>query len=235
MKGFKQSILVIVSLFFFSSYAVDVFGIVRGQKYAVKANSVKEFLEGIESMTNLEKGQSKVLFRGKVLSPNDILSAVGVTNNESLMVIRNKQSKLNPKVGWQTKQHNERTPETKSKAYGSPLDDLGNSMKAMESLLDSNFIDEYFSDESKLEEARLQMLDNLDQYEKMIPGFKEQALEIAQDAAKWKAAMLQAKDQLISLKVQRDAQKSSADHDVVPEDEEDDNSVDDVLPSPQKE
>ena len=41
-------------------------------------------------------------------------------------------------------------------------------MQQMDNLLDSNFVDEYFSDDEKLEKARLNMLENLDQYGKFF-------------------------------------------------------------------
>ena len=41
---------------------------------------------------------------------------------------------------------------------------MKNAMKAMDSLLDSDFVDEYFSDEEKLEKSRQQMLANIDKY-----------------------------------------------------------------------
>ncbi len=78
-------------------------------------------------------------------------------------------------------------------------------MQQMDTLLDSNFVEDYFSDDEKLEKARLNMLENLDQYGKIyclflplltsltsfqrsdnaMPGFKEQAREIASSPEKW--------------------------------------------------
>jgi len=54
------------------------------------------------------------------------------------------------------------------------------------------------------------MLKNLDQYEKLVPGFSEQTREIANDPVKWKAAMFEARDQLLKLKKERDAKKGGA-------------------------
>jgi hypothetical protein len=78
----------------------------------------------------------------------------------------------------------------------------------MDELLDSNFIDEYFADEEKLETARLDMLKNLDKYDQAMPGFKEQAREIASDPVKWRDAMNAAKNQMVDLKKQRDMMKA---------------------------
>lgn len=41
----------------------------------------------------------------------------------------------------------------------------------MDNLLDSNFIEEYFGDEEKIEAARLNMLKNIDQYENVSYSF----------------------------------------------------------------
>ena len=67
-----------------------------------------------------------------------------------------------------------------------------------------SFVDEYFQDESRLEKARMEMLNNLDQYEQMMPGFKQQTLPIVTDPAKWKKAMMEARDQINNLRAQRD-------------------------------
>ena len=53
------------------------------------------------------------------------------------------------------------------------------------------------------------MLGNLDQYDQMMPGSKEQAKEIASSPEKWKQAMLQAKEQITNLKKQRDAMRAA--------------------------
>ena len=43
-------------------------------------------------------------------------------------------------------------------------DQMEKAMQQMDNLLDSNFVEEYFSDTEKLEKARLNMLENLDSY-----------------------------------------------------------------------
>jgi hypothetical protein len=83
------------------------------------------------------------------------------------------------------------------------------SMQAMERLLDSDVIEQYFGDDEKIEQARLQMLASADEYEKMMPGFKEQAKEVASDPEKWRNAMNAAKQQILQLKQLRDAQKTA--------------------------
>ena len=83
-------------------------------------------------------------------------------------------------------------------------EDLKKTMAAMDNLLDSNYLDEYFSNDEQLEKSRQQILSNLDQYESMMPGFKDQMKDIVGDPEKWKEAMTQARSQLTKLKSQRD-------------------------------
>ena len=87
--------------------------------------------------------------------------------------------------------------------------EMQKAMKAMDEILDSDFVEEYFADEDRLGNARQQMLSNLDQYEQMMPGFKEQAAEIASSPEKWKEAMNQAREQIANLKEQRDKMRGS--------------------------
>lgn len=94
------------------------------------------------------------------------------------------------------------------KKLGDDPEQMKEAMAAMDQLLDNNYFEEYFADEDKLEKARQQMLGNLDQYEQMMPGFKEQAKEIASSPEKWKEAMMQAKEQIITLKKQRDQMRA---------------------------
>ncbi len=100
---------------------------------------------------------------------------------------------------------------------GASPDDIKKAMTAMDNLLDSNFVDEYFTDDDRLENARLQLLGNLDQYEQMMPGFKEQARDIASDPNKWRQAMVQAREQIVKLKQQRDVLRAQLDKPVVPD------------------
>jgi hypothetical protein len=55
-------------------------------------------------------------------------------------------------------------------------EEMQKAMQAMDEILDSDFVDEYFADDERLENARQQMLSNLDQYDDMMPGFKEQVI-----------------------------------------------------------
>ena len=60
---------------------ITVVANVRGKKYEITAETVEEFTEKAESIAELEAGQQSVLFRGKVLSPEDRLEDIGVQEN----------------------------------------------------------------------------------------------------------------------------------------------------------
>ena len=90
-------------------------------------------------------------------------------------------------------------------------EDIQKAMAQIDQLLDNNFVEEYFSDEGRLEKARIEMLNNLDQYEKQMPGFKAQTEPIVSDPEKWKKAMMEARDQINNLRAQRDLLKSKQD------------------------
>lgn len=64
-----------------ASAGITVVANVRGKKYTIVAETVEEFTEKAEAMAELEAGQQSVLFRGKVLSPEDRLEDIGVQEN----------------------------------------------------------------------------------------------------------------------------------------------------------
>ena len=73
------SILVLVTLMVaYSNSVISVTASVRGKKYSVDASTVEEFTEKVESLAGLVVGQNSVLFRGKVLNPEDKLDEIGV-------------------------------------------------------------------------------------------------------------------------------------------------------------
>ena len=198
---------------------ISVVASVKGKKFdIVDVETVAEFIERAEGLAELEVGQSSVLFRGKVLTPADRLEDIGVSAGDVLMVVKGrKQRTVSSDVGAEEdlSPDFESSLDTTSLAYQEAMknsnpEDIEKAMKAMDNLLDSDFADEYFADDEKLEEARLQMLASADQYEGMMPGFKEQAMAIASDPIKWKEAMQQAKEQISMLKQQRDARKGAA-------------------------
>ena len=73
------SLLVLVAVMVvYSNTVISVTASVRGKKYSVDASTVEEFTEKVESLAGLEAGQNSVLFRGKVLNPEDKLDEIGV-------------------------------------------------------------------------------------------------------------------------------------------------------------
>lgn len=209
-----------------STAPISVTASVRGKKYEVEAVTVEEFTEKVENIAGLEAGQNSVLFRGKVLSPSDKLEEMGISAGDVLMVVKGKKQRQATQAG--TMDDVPATPSSSvsssSPGMGKGLpgfpgmpnmdnvspEDMQNAMQQMDALLDSNFVDEYFGDDEKLEAARQQMVSNLDQYEQMMPGFREQAGHIISDPTQWREAMTKAKEQILKLKAQRDMTKGQA-------------------------
>jgi hypothetical protein len=210
---------------------VSVVASVRGKKYDVTAETVEEFTTKVEDAAGLEAGQQSVLFRGKVLKPADRLDELGVSAGDVLNVVKGRKTRPASDLG-----SGDLTatgfPKSADAGMGGGLgvsanmpsmadlqgmsaeamknpEEMQKAMQAMDQLLDSEFVDEYFADDDKLEKARLEMLGKLDQYDQMMPGFKAQAQEIASDPKKWREAMGQAKQQIISMKAQRDAARAA--------------------------
>ena len=73
--------------------SVNVIASVRGKRYEIEAETVEEFTAKVESVVNLEAGQQSVLFRGKVLTPSDVLADVGVSPGDVLMVVKGKRAR----------------------------------------------------------------------------------------------------------------------------------------------
>lgn len=213
--------VVLVSLCI-ASPSINVIANIRGKKYDISAETVAEFSEQVESLSGLSSNEQSVLFKGKILSSHDKLSDLGVGNGDVLNVLKGKRRKNklpeSLKKGFSPESvENELMDDFQSSNLDSDdalknidPDQVKRAMKAMDNLLDSNFVEEYFSDDEKLENARIQMLENLDQYEQMMPGFKDQAKEIASDPEKWKQAMMNAKEQIVKLKKQRDSMRGQS-------------------------
>ena len=166
------------------------------------------------------------------MNPEDKLEEIGVAAGDVLMVVKGKKrvaSKVDNDSSFQTlaETSSSSAASTQSKLGmgGFPgmsgmtdipgmenvsPEDLKKTMAAMDNLLDSNYLDEYFSNDEQLEKSRQQILNNLDQYESMMPGFKDQMKDIVGDAEKWKEAMTQARSQLTKLKSQRDEMRKSS-------------------------
>ena len=187
-------------------------------------------------MAGLDEGQNSVLFRGKVLNPGDILQDMGISSGDVLMVVKGKKQR--PQVQLQDDSVDVDSPSqnaaTAMPTGGMPnfggmpnlsQEEMNNAMQQIDKLLESDFVDEYFGDDDKLEQARLNMIKNIDQYEQMMPGFREQAGDTINDPVKWKDAMNKAKEQILLLKQQRGKKSASN-----PEKKDDsvDDSVDDL-------
>eukprot|EP01035_Chromulina_nebulosa_P017169 gene17169-22685_t len=247
----NQSIILAILLLFsllniaLSIPPIGVIASVRGKKYEVNAETVEEVVQQVESLANLEIGQQHVLYRGKVLNPVDKLEDLGITPGDVLNVVKRRlqrnipsdsdssggSSGLTSSVGPDGNSLPANLDEEALKKLSEKFspEDMKKAMQAMDKLLDSDFINEYFGDDEKLEKARLTMLENVDQYDDQIPGFKEQAREVASDPVKWREAMLQAKEQLIQLKKQRDSLKAQQQSQQAPSpDIIDPSTVDDV-------
>jgi uncharacterized ubiquitin-like protein YukD len=199
---------------------ISVVANVRGKKYTIVAETVAEFTEKAEAMAELEAGQQSVLFRGKVLSPEDRLADIGVEENDVLNVLKGRKPRAAASADALDSLDLEEESVSQLASGGMPQmpgmpanmdpEQMDAAMKQMDALLDSNFVDEYFGDEEKLEKARLNMLDNLDQFDNTgMPGFKEQAKDIASSPEKWREAMNTAKNQIMDMKKQRDAARAA--------------------------
>ena len=194
---------------------INVIASVRGKKYEIEAETVADFTAKVESVVNLEAGQQSVLFRGKVLAPTDVLSDVGVASGDVLMVVKGRRLRAKQELDAETNgvdvAQNDIGRDAGPYSKGLPKDpsEMEAAMKQMDNLLDSNVLDEYFKDDESLEKARLQLLDNLDQYEKAMPGFRAQAEDIASDPVKWRTAMSKARDQINLLREQREKLRQS--------------------------
>jgi len=195
----------------------------RGKRYDVEAEYVEEVSKSVEDQAGLEPGQYAVLFRGKVLSPRDKLETAGVSSGDTLNIIKSKKPRVSehPADTLDDIEYQEDEPPSPSfggmpasmDEYKSQLENMNPeqiqaAMKQFDELLDGDFVNQYFADEEKLETLRMQMLNNIDQYEQMMPGFKEQAQEIAADPEKWKQTMNQAYEQIKKMKEMRDARRA---------------------------
>ena len=195
---------------------------VRGKKYDISADTVGEFSQKVETASGLVASEQSVLFRGKVLNPSDKLKDLGISSGDVLNVLKGRKvraprAKLPADLGSMESLSRRPSAEGLSDMPSgmSPEEMMKNmdpekirqAMQAMEKLLDSDVIDQYFGDDTKIEQARLQMLENADEYEKMMPGFRDQANEVASDPDKWRQAMQSAKEQILKLKQLRDTRK----------------------------
>lgn len=214
---------------------MNVVASVRGKKIDIEAETVEEVSKEVEEKCGLDASEQSVLFRGKVLSPTDKLEDIGVAPGDTLNVVKGKRQRSKPISDLDIADIplDDDVPISQSGGGESPFgagmgmdqesmkkamenmspEDIQKAMKQIDQLLDNNFVEEYFADEGRLEKARIEMLNNLDQYEKSMPGFKAQTEPIVSDPEKWKKAMMEARDQINNLRDQRDLLKSKQSQD----------------------
>lgn len=158
---------------------ISVVASIKGKKYEIAdVETVEEFTQKAEGLAGIEGQQSSVLFRGKVLTSADKLEEIGVTAGDVLMVVKGRKQRAvvdSSPTDVSTGGFEDMNPDMNSEAYKKAMEnanpeDVKKAMKAMDNLLDSDFVDEYFSDDERLENARQQMLQNVDQYESQMPG-----------------------------------------------------------------
>lgn len=195
--------------------AVTCVASVRGKKYDITAETVGEFSQQVESLSGLVSTEQSVLFRGKVLDPKDKLEDLGVSSGDILNVLKGRKARA-PKP--QLPLDMETMAPSAPSNTGPMLPDMPNgmtqeemmknmspekvqqAMQALDKMMESDVIEKYFGDDEKIEQARLQMLQSADEYNKMMPGFKDEILAVASDPEKWRQAMTAAKDQVLKLK-----------------------------------
>lgn len=199
--------------------AISCVANVRGKKYDISAETVEEFSQKVESVSGLTANEQSVLFRGKVLRAGDKLEDLGIAPGDVLNVLKGRKVKA-PKVNAADMATFDAKPVSESQASAATFDSEGaaaaekmlknvdpeklkQSVAAMEQMLNSDAMEQFFNDEAKIEEARLQMLEKADEYETMMPGFKKQIMSIATDPKKWNEAMNNTKQQIQKIKEMR--------------------------------
>ncbi len=194
-----------------SSPSLNIVANVRGKRFEVAGETVHDISKQVETLTGIKVSEQNIMYKGKILGFSDKLHEVGLCSGEVVNVVKGKKvrNKTKDSLPASSPIENEKLRSSfDPEGFNADPEKLKEAMAAMDSLLDSNAIEEYFSDDDRIEEARQQMLANMEQYETMMPGFKEQASEIASDPVKWKEAMNNAKLQLLKMKEQRDAMRS---------------------------
>jgi uncharacterized ubiquitin-like protein YukD len=200
---------------------ISVVANVRGKKYDVAAESVEELTSKVQDLTGIDSSLQSVLFKGKVLGTSDKFEDLGIASGDVLNVVKGRKSRVTTPEDMKESRsasfpkhvdNSDQEPPLPSNSQSLPSfnpDDLQKAKEQMDQMLDSNYLDEFFSSDEKLEQARVRLLENLDKYEQMMPGFREQTEEVASDPVKWKEAMLQAKNQMMKMKEQRGKNKGN--------------------------
>jgi uncharacterized ubiquitin-like protein YukD len=197
--------------------AIKVVANVRGKKYDIQAETIEEFSTQVEKLAGISVDQQNVLFRGKVLNSAGKLTDLGITAGEVLNVVKGKKQTRTPTAEQVSASINADTGDSlppMGPGEDNPFKDmdpaqLAEANKRMDEYLNSDAFLEQFADDEKLEQARQELLKNMDKYEQMIPGFSEQAKEIVNDPEKWREAMNNAKNQLLKIRDMRNQAKGA--------------------------
>lgn len=213
---FKGLVCLLVASVAVAMPAVTCVASVRGKKYDITAETVGEFSQQVESLSGLVSTEQSVLFRGKVLNPKDKLEDLGVGSGDILNVLKGRKARSpKPKLplDLESMDTSSSPPSSGSMIPEMPAgmsqeemmknmspEKVQQAMQALDKMMESDIIDKYFGDDEKIEQARLQMLESADEYNKMMPGFKNEILAVATDPEKWRQAMTAAKEQVLKLK-----------------------------------
>ncbi len=159
-----------------------------GKRYEVNASNVSELQKGIKDAAGLSEDQQSVLFKGKLLNPDDDLEGAGVVPGDVINVVPSKRQRTEKgeasACAWgrinATRTHSARGELEGNKGGmsgglggGGGFGDLGGLggmgdfnippkqyEQAMNDMLSSPMMDDFFASEEKIEESRQAILDN---------------------------------------------------------------------------
>jgi hypothetical protein len=195
-------ISIIVSAF--AASPRNVIASIRGKRYKIQALTVDEFSRKVESLVGLKVADQNILFRGKALKTSDNFEDLGIENGSILNVLKGRKLSTShhmPKASVKpTKNQSKETPG--DVFSGINREDMKQTMAQLDAIMDSGFLEELFADEEKLENARQQLLLNIDKYDSMIPGFRSNYEKIASDPVLWKETMHEAMNQMMKFRKQ---------------------------------
>ncbi len=157
-----------------------------GKRYEVNASNVSELQKEIKDTAGLSEDQQSVLFKGKLLNPDDDLESAGVVAGDVINVVPSKRQRTEKgeasACAWgrinathDQSAQGELEGNGKSSGLGGAggFGDLGGLgglgdlnippeqyEKAMGDMLNSPMMDDFFASEEKIEESRQAILDN---------------------------------------------------------------------------
>lgn len=196
--------------------SLDVQVTVRGKKYDISGvTTVKELQAQLQKESGVEPSQHTILFGGKRLEDDDVLSDAGVEDGAQLSVIpriskskpKTKKAKTSASASPQMKSDTKSMLEDYMKNSGidtSKLDemmksmgggngeipDMQESLKQMSSMMNSPVFQEFMNDPENLEKSRQMILNNpmLKGMMSGMPGMDE----LLNDPVAWREAMMAA-------------------------------------------